>query len=62
MIILNILLMTLVAVAVVSLLAWAIVSDRRSPRAAGGETPPAAAPLRRNLTMPRGLRRPVSDF
>lgn len=56
MIALNIVLMTAVVVELVSLLSWAIVSDRRSHRAAGGELPPEAAPLSRNLEMPRGLR------
>jgi hypothetical protein len=56
MIALNIVLMTTVVIAIVSLLAWAIVSDRRSHRAAGGEIPPEAAPLSRNLEMPRDLR------
>jgi len=56
MIALNILLMTAVVVGIVSLLAWAIVSDRRSRRAAGGELPPEVAPLTHNLVMPRELR------
>lgn len=56
MIALNIVLMTAVAVGIVSLLAWAIVSDRRSKRTAGGEVPPAVAPLHHNLVMPRELR------
>jgi hypothetical protein len=56
MIALNIVLMTAVVVGIVSLLAWAIVSDRRSRRAAGGELPPQAAPLSRNLEMPNELR------
>jgi hypothetical protein len=56
MIALNIVLMTAVVVGVVSLLAWAIVSDRHSKRAAGGELPVEAAPLSRNLEMPRELR------
>lgn len=56
MIALNIALMTLVVVGIVSLLAWAISSDRRSRRAAGGELAPSAAPLHRNLVMPRELR------
>ena len=41
MIALNIILMTAVVVGIVSLLTWAIVSDRRSKRAAGGR--PAAS-------------------
>jgi hypothetical protein len=56
MIALNIVLMTAVAVGIVSLLAWAIVSDRRSRRTAGGAVSPAQAPLHRNLEMPRELR------
>jgi hypothetical protein len=56
MIALNIVLMTAVVVGIVSLLAWAIVSDRRSKRAAGAELPPAVAPLTQNLEMPRELR------
>lgn len=56
MISLNIVLMTLVVIAIVSLLAWAIVSDRKSARAAGGELPPVASPLHKNLIMPRDLR------
>ena len=56
MIALNIVLMTLVVVGIVSLLAWAIASDRRSKRAAGGALVPSAAPLHRNLVMPLELR------
>lgn len=56
MIAVNILLMTTVALGIVSLLAWAIVSDRRSTRAAGGELAPDAAPLHHNLVMPHELR------
>jgi hypothetical protein len=56
MIALNVALMTLVTVGILSLLAWAIASDRRSKRAAGGELAPSAAPLHRNLVMPRELR------
>ena len=56
MIALNIVLMTAVVVGLVSLLAWAIVSDRRSKRTAGGEIPVESAPLSRNLEMPRELR------
>ncbi len=56
MIAVNIVLMSLVAVALVSLLSWAIVSDRRSHRAAGGNAPPSTAPLHRNLVMPDELR------
>ena len=56
MIALNIVLMTAVVVGVVSLLAWAIVSDRHSKRTAGGEVPVEGAPLARNLEMPRELR------
>jgi hypothetical protein len=56
MIALNIVLMTLVVVGIVSTLVWAIASDRRSKRAAGGELAPSAAPLHHNLVMPRELR------
>lgn len=56
MIAVNLILMTVVAVGIVSMLAWAIVSDRRSKRAAGGELAPAAAPLHHNLVMPHELR------
>jgi hypothetical protein len=56
MVALNIVLMTAVVVGIVSLLAWAIVSDRRSRRAAGGELAPETAPLTHNLVMPRELR------
>jgi hypothetical protein len=56
MIALNIVLMTAVVVGIVSLLAWAIVSDRRSQRAAGGVVPPEVAPLTQNLEMPGELR------
>lgn len=55
MIALNIVLMTAVVVGIVSLLTWAIVSDRHSKRAAGGELPVAVAPLAQNLEMPREL-------
>lgn len=56
MIALNIILMTAVVVGIVSLLAWAIVSDRHSKRTAGGEVAPAEAPLSQNLVMPHELR------
>jgi hypothetical protein len=56
MIALNILLMAAVVVGIVSLLAWAIVSDRKSQRAAGGELHPSAAPLHRNLELPHELK------
>jgi hypothetical protein len=56
MIALNIVLMTAVVVGIVSLLAWAIVSDRRSNRTAGGVIPREVAPLTQNLEMPRELR------
>jgi hypothetical protein len=56
MIALNIVLMTAVVVGIVSLLAWAVATDRKTFRAAGGELPPSAAPLSRNLEMPRELR------
>ncbi len=54
MIALNILLMTAAAAGIVSLLARSIMTDRKSPRAAG--IGPATAPLSRNLVMPRELR------
>src|SRR5579863_844044 len=56
MIALNIVLMTAVVVGIVSLLAWAVVTDRKTFRAAGGKLPPTAAPLTRNLEMPGELR------
>ena len=56
MIALNIVLMTAVVVGIVSLLGWAVVSDRKTRRTAGGEVSPAAAPLHRNLELPRELR------
>jgi hypothetical protein len=56
MIALNIVLMTAVVVGIVSLLAWAVATDRKTFRAAGGELPPSAAPLHRNLEMPQELR------
>ena len=56
MIALNIVLMAAVVVGIVSLLAWAVATDRRTFRAAGGELPPSAAPLHRNLEMPSELR------
>lgn len=56
MIALNLILMTTVLVGIVSVLSWAIVSDRRSKRAAGAELSSAVAPLHRNLVMPRELR------
>lgn len=56
MIALNIALMLAAVIGIVSLLAGAIVSDRRSHRSAGGEVAPAQAPLHRDLTMPRELR------
>ena len=55
MIALNIALMAAVVIGIVSLLAWAVVTDRKTFRAAGGELPPSAAPLTRNLEMPREL-------
>ena len=56
MIALNIVLMAAVVIGLVSLLAWAIASDRKSYRAAGGEVPPSVAPLHRNLELPQELR------
>lgn len=55
MIALNIVLMTAVAVGIVSLLTGAIVSDRRSHRA-GASIRPVATPLSHDLVMPRDLR------
>jgi hypothetical protein len=57
MIALNVLLMIVVVVLIACVLAWAIVSDRRSKRAAGGAVPPSDAPLHRNLVMPREMLR-----
>lgn len=56
MIAVNIILMTAVATGIFSLLSWAIVSDRRSSRAAAGELAPAAAQLHHDLVMPHELR------
>jgi hypothetical protein len=56
MIALNIVLMAAVVIGIVSLLGWAVVTDRKTFRAAGGELPPSVAPLTRNLEMPRELR------
>ena len=56
MIALNITLMTIVTVGIVSLLGWAIVSDRRSKRTAGSQSSPATGQLRENLVMPHELR------
>jgi len=56
MIALNIVLMVAVVIGIVGLLAWAVVTDRKTNRAAGGEVSPSAAPLTRNLEMPRELR------
>ena len=52
MVALNIVLMAVVIVAIAGVLAWAIVSDRRSKRAASRSD----AALHENLTMPRDLR------
>ncbi len=60
MIAINLVLMITAIIAVVSSLSWAIINDRRSPRAAGGRLPPAASPLRNDLIMPRALRTPLS--
>jgi hypothetical protein len=56
MIVLNLILMTTVIAGIVSLLTWAIVSDRRSKRAGGGELAPPTARLHHNLVMPHELR------
>ncbi len=56
MIALNLILMTAVVVGVVSLLGRAVVSDRRSHRAAGAGLSTAGTPLHRNLVMPHELR------
>jgi len=59
MVALNVVLMAVVILAIAAALAWAIVSDRRSKRAASLSDD---APLHQNLSMPRELRtrRPVS--
>ena len=57
MIALNVLLMIVVVALIAFALAWAIVSDRRSKRTAGGVGSPSDAPLHRNLMMPRELLR-----
>lgn len=57
MVALNVVLMAVVVVVIACALAWAIVSDRRSKRAAGGAVPPADASLGDDLVMPRTLRR-----
>lgn len=56
MIAVNVVLMVLVLVMLAGLLAWAIGSDRRSKRAAGGAVPPSDKPLHRNLVLPREMR------
>lgn len=56
MIALNIVLMAAVVIGIVSLLTWAVATDRKTFRAAGGELSPDAAPLHRNLEMPSELR------
>ena len=56
MVALNVVLMAAVILIIACVLAWAIVSDRRSKRAAGGATPPSDASLQENLVMPRELR------
>jgi hypothetical protein len=56
MIAFNVILMIVVIVALASALAWAISSDRRSKRAAGGTVPREEAPLTENLMMPREVR------
>jgi len=53
---LNIVLMAAVVIGIVSVLAWAVTTDRKTFRTAGGELPPSAAPLHRNLEMPQELR------
>lgn len=52
MIALNVVLMAVIIVLIAAVLAWAIISDRRSKRAAAS----ADAPLHHNLMMPRQLR------
>jgi hypothetical protein len=52
MVALNVVLMAVIIVAIAGALAWAIVSDRRSKRAASRSD----APLHEDLTMPRDLR------
>ena len=56
MVALNVVLMAVVILLLGCALAWAIVSDRRSKRAAGGSVPPGEASIHDNLVMPRGLR------
>jgi hypothetical protein len=60
MIALNIVLMTLLVVALGCALAWAIVSDRHSKRATGGRVHPSDAPLHRDLVLPREMRKPAA--
>ena len=52
MVALNVVLMAVIVVLIAAVLAWAIVSDRRSKRAEA----PSDAPLHHNLMMPRQLR------
>jgi heme/copper-type cytochrome/quinol oxidase subunit 2 len=52
MVALNVVLMAVIVVLIAAALGWAIVSDRRSKRAAA----PDEAPLHHNLMMPRQLR------
>ena len=56
MIVLNLTLMTLVAVGIVSLLSWAISAIVVASAPPVASWPPAVAPLHRNLVMPRELR------
>jgi hypothetical protein len=61
MIALNIVLMTALILGIAGVLAWAIASDRRSKRAAGG-TSPSDKPLHHDLVMPHEVRaRPSSS-
>jgi len=55
MIALNIVLMAAVVIGIVGLLAWAVATDRKTQRTAGGAVPPTVAPLHRNLEMPQEL-------
>ncbi len=52
MVALNVVLMAVIIVLIAAVLAWAIVSDRRSKRASAASD----APLHHNLMMPRQLR------
>lgn len=57
MIAFNVVLMAVIVVVIAAVLAWAIVSDRRSKRTSGGAVPPADASINDNLVMPREMLR-----